>query len=159
MIFGVDPSFDSAEVREEWRAPEGLNVALRALIFATVGIYLELGAPRCRVLRLRGPGIYAYGDAADLAPGDLPGVRSSAPGDKFKLPAWVATRVNLLCPFGDGLIETATYTGDRLTLRAPRSLERTSGWFAEWQEWGATGRRVLRPKRPTVVRDGKREVL
>lgn len=154
---GADLAFPSDEVAQQWKTGS-LNPALRWVLFTAAGIYFELGANRCRVLRLMGPDFYAYGNAADIAPTDLPGVQSAAPGDDYPLPGWVAQRLNLLFPGSD--LDTATYNGARIVLRVPSNPAKMAQWGAEWTLWGPTGKRVLQPQRRLKIdRDGRREVL
>lgn len=154
---GSDPQFIWQADREAWRS-EWTSPLLRSVIHVAEDIYREHGALRLRVLKLRGDGPYAYGKMADISPGDLPGVPSCAPGDDFRLPAWVARRLNLLCPWE---MDTAIYEGDRIVIRVPSTIEKAALFFSEWTEWGPTGKRVLFPSQRllTVERNGIREVL
>lgn len=145
------PMFCRETVAREWKSPK-VTFALRAVVLAADMLYREMGASRMRVLKLLGDETpYCYGVAADISVIELPGVRMAAKGARNILPSWIATRLNLLFPYGDGPIETALYDGEKLALRVPVAGYRPDSCaLAEWAEWGATGKRILTPRRVKV---------
>lgn len=147
---GARPTFTSPQMVQQW-ADEKTRWELRVALLLTTMIYSEQGAYRMRVLRLHdGPSPYCYGLAADISVLELPGVKRAALGLQYKLPTWVCERINLLLPFGDGRLNTATYDGAKITLQVPvGGYRKETNALSEWMSWGATGR-ILRPHRVKV---------
>ena len=147
---GARPTFTSPAMVQQW-ADEKTRFELRVVLLVTTMIYGEMGAGRMRVLRLHdGPSPYCNGLAADISVLELPGVKHAAPGLQYKLPTWICARINLLFPFGDGRLETATYDGAKIVLQVPvGGFRREANPMSEWMNWGATGR-ILRPHKIRV---------
>lgn len=147
---GARPTFTSPQMVQQW-ADEKTRWELRVALLLTTMIYSEQGAYRMRVLRLHdGPSPYCYGLAADISVLELPGVKRAALGLQYKLPTWVCERINLLLPFGDGRLNTATYDGAKITLQVPvGGYRKETNALSEWMSWGATGR-ILRPMKTKV---------
>jgi hypothetical protein len=145
------PSFQTNGLSEQWKLPR-VSPSLRFVVIVTDMIYREHGAARMRLLRLidkEAP--YCYGIAADVSVLELPGVRCAGPKMHFLLPDWICKRLNLLFPYGDGDISTAAYDGTKIMLRVPTAGFRPDSCaLSEWAEWGATGRRILTPRKVRI---------
>ncbi len=116
---------------------------LRVVMILASKLYAEHGAARMRVRRLVDPNVEPYrsGFACDIEVTDLPGVKITSGGTGYKVPAWICKRLNLLFPFGDGDLETATYDGAKITLRCPMNGYGTRGpALSTWFEFGAPGK-------------------
>lgn len=142
---GARPTFAKPILEIEWES-ERMAFPLRVVLLVLDMIYREAGAARMRIEKILGDdGPYKLGVAADVSVSELPGVVEVGPGVKrAPLPAWICKRVNLLFPFGDGSIETATYDGAKIVIRVPTAGYRQDACaLGEWQRFGPTGMRVL----------------
>ncbi len=142
MLPGARIIFSDPIVEQEWGSQK-VAYELRVVILMCAMLYHENDATRLRVLRIfDSEPMYRYGRAADVGVLELPNVNRAKKGDPYhRVPAWIATRLNLLFPFGDGDLETATYGGDVISLRVPfNGFQQEAAPLSTWREWGASGR-------------------
>ena len=148
VFYGARIVFSDPMVEQEWCCQK-VAYELRVVILMCAMLYHENNAARLRVLRIfaQEP-MYRYGRSADVGVLEIPGVNRAKEGDPYhRVPAWIATRLNLLFPFGDGELETAEYTGSVISLRVPfNGFQQEAAPLSMWREWGASGH-TLTPRK------------
>ena len=146
MQAGAKIDFVSMSVRDEWAT--SLDPWLRPVILVACLLYHEVGASRCKIVKLLGDvPPYIYGRAADLGILTIPSVKSAGSDVFYVTPAWITKRINILFPFGDGEKTTADYDGNHIRIEVPPwGYSKHAMPLHSWNEWGNTGR-VLGPRR------------
>jgi hypothetical protein len=128
------------------------------VIIVTTMLYFELGAGRCRILKIRGNHLdngdtpdrdaHFYGCAADLSILDLVDGKAISRdwiiSHRFPKVEIVERRLNGLFPM-PGSIQTATYEPDHLHVQVPSNGFNTAHQsLAAWFDDGVTGERISR---------------
>ena len=148
--FGAKILLPTTQLEEEWRSDK-IHEWMRPAVVFTAMLYHEMGASRCRVLKIFGDeGEYRYGRAVDIAVLELPNVFKAADGCDYTEPRWIVQRLNMMLNYGDGDKQCAEYVGTHIKLTVPAAgFTRHSVPLGEWQTFGASGR-VLTPRKIRV---------
>lgn len=141
---------ESEDLRKQWRSCH-VDPWLRVVLILTADLYQEQGAQFCRIVSLLGQGNDKYGRIAEVSVLGLPGVRRAFVGDFHKTPDWIARRINVLFPFGDGYKKTAIYNGATIRLEVPFcGYMKDCLALRDWFLWGAK-RKNLRPRGISLI--------
>lgn len=142
--------FPTKDIEAEWRS-ERIDAWLRVVLIEAHRVYSELGGRMSILTLLDGDHASSrYGRGATLSILNLPGVRSTEPARKFRYPVWVCSRLNLCFPY-PGQPETATCENGHIRIETPSGgYHQIDLPVSEWIDWGATGTRILRPRKIKV---------